>query len=243
MATAWQRLNVKTRFSNLREMFGFNQKIIFANKFIYFLLAAVAFFLLVVFINLFSDSNPSASLVYAWLLFPGILLIFYPATFGIQNDLDARMLEMIFGIPDYRYKVWLVRLLMMIAVVYGLILLLAVLSSVALVKIPILEMSLQLMFPIVFLGTLGFALSTVVKNGNGTAVVMVVIGMIFWIASGIVERSKWNLFLNPFSQPTDMNEALWRSIVTSNRVILLVGIVLTTLWGLFRLQKREALLN
>lgn len=243
MTQVRKQTSLNLHLANLWQMFRYNQKIIFANKFIYFLLAAVAFFLMIVVINVFSDHNLAASDVYNALLFPGILLIFYPSTFGIQNDLDARMLEMIFGIPDYRYKVWLVRLVMMMAVVYALILTLALLSSVALVSIPVFEMSLQLMCPIVFLGTLGFALSTVVKNGNGTAVVMVVIGMIFWIASGIVERSKWNLFLNPFMQPTEMNESLWMSIVSSNRMILLVGIVLTTLWGLFRLQKREALLN
>ncbi|MCK5146141.1 hypothetical protein KAR48_05260 [bacterium] len=235
--------SMQRRFRDLWQMSVYNQKIIFANKFIYFLLAAVLFFLMIVTINIFSDNNFSSEDVYNTLLFPGILLIFYPSTFGIQNDADARMLEMIFGIPDYRYKVWLVRLGMMTVIVYGLILLLSIVSSAALYPVPVFEMSLQLMFPIVFLGALGFALSTVVKNGNGTAVVMVVIGLIFWISAGIVERSKWNIFLNPFSQPSNLNEALWRSIVYNNRIILFVGIILTVLWGLYRLQKREALLQ
>ena len=40
------------------------------------------------------------------LMFPSMLLIFYPAVFGIQNDEDSRILEILFGIPDYKYKVW-----------------------------------------------------------------------------------------------------------------------------------------
>jgi len=46
------------------------------------------------------------------LLFIGLLLVFYPLTFGIQSDKDARTLEIIFGIPNYRYRVWLVRMFM-----------------------------------------------------------------------------------------------------------------------------------
>lgn len=44
---------------------------------------------------------------YSMLLVPSILLIFYPTCFGIQNDQDAKTLEIIFGIPNYRYKIWL----------------------------------------------------------------------------------------------------------------------------------------
>lgn len=34
--------------------------------------------------------------------------IFYPAIFGMQNDVDNRILEILFGIPDYKCKVWCV---------------------------------------------------------------------------------------------------------------------------------------
>jgi len=80
----------------------YNLKIVFANKFIYFLIAAVAFFLFVALVSVFSNSNITEDSIYDILFFPGILLIFYPTTFGIQNDKDARMLEIIFGIPNYR---------------------------------------------------------------------------------------------------------------------------------------------
>ena len=104
----------------------YNLIIIFANKFIYFMLAAVGIFLLITIINLFNpDSNPNSALVYYWLLVPGLLLIFYPTVFGIQNDADSRMLEILFGIPNYRYKVWLVRLAVIYIIVYFLLLLLA----------------------------------------------------------------------------------------------------------------------
>ena len=56
----------------------YNLKIVFGNKFIYFLIAATAFFLMVIGFMLFSDSNPSDYDIYGTLIFPGILIIFYP---------------------------------------------------------------------------------------------------------------------------------------------------------------------
>ena len=129
------------------QIFQYNLKIIFANKFIYFLLGAVVFFLIITIMDLL---NPESTLneqnVYTLLLFPGLLIIFYPITFGIQNDVDSRTIEVLFGIPDYRYKIWLVRLLIIFIVVYIFMVFLGILSTLALMPIPVLEFSLQLMY-------------------------------------------------------------------------------------------------
>jgi len=223
----------------LVKMIRYNLKIVFANKFLYFLLAAFAFFVLVTVIDLFSGSGQSIEDVFYLLLFPGILLIFYPTAFGIQNDEDARMLEIIFGIPNYRYKVWLVRLALIYIIVFLLLLALGWLSSFALVRIQIVEMAFQLMFPIFFIGSLSFMFSTLIKNGNGTAVVMVVIGVAFLILADPLEDSAWNIFHNPFDLPRGMNQVIWAEVSMKNRLYLLVGIILANLYGLFNLQARE----
>ncbi len=229
----------KNIFLVIYRQFRYSLRIIFANKFVYFLLAAIIFFLLVAVIHIFETSNSDVEDVYYILLFPGLLLIFYPSTFGIQNDEDSGMLENIFAIPNYRYKIWLPRLLMIYVLVYILLLFLTGLSSLVFIMVPIFEMVFQLMFPIFFLGSLAFALSTIIRNGNGTAVVMVIIGLIFWISSGILEDSVWNIFLNPFDLPREISEAIWETVVINNRLYLLAGTILSILWGLFNLQKRE----
>lgn len=221
------------------QLIRYNLKIIFANRFFYFLLAALAFFVIVTLINVFSESTPTEATVYFLLLLPGLLVIFYPTVFGIQNDVDARMIEIIFGIPNYRYKVWLVRLLLVGVVVIAVLVVLSLVSSIALVRVHVPEMVYQLMFPIFFLGALAFMVSTLVRNGNGTAVVMVVVGLGFWIAGGMLRTSRWNLFLNPFQTPSNINEAIWASVVMNNRIYLLVGMVVSLLFGLLNLQKRE----
>jgi ABC-type transport system involved in multi-copper enzyme maturation permease subunit len=222
------------------ELFQLNLKIIFANKFFLFLLAAFLFFIFVTLIILFgSDANPTDESVYYLLLFPGILLIAYPTIFGIQNDVDSRTLEVLFGIPNYRYKVWLVRFVFIYIIVFMLMFVLGALSYVAITYFSIFRMTYQLMFPIFFLGSVAFMFSTIIRNGYGTAVVMVVIGLFFWIMSGDLQESKWNLFLNPFHVPANVSEIVWADIMMKNRIYLVVGTVLSLLWGLLNLQKRE----
>jgi hypothetical protein len=234
-----KKIKLKNSLDIVVKLFRYNMKIIFANKFIYFLLASVGFFVFLVTISLFNNDNPTESLVYYFLLFPGILLVFYPTTFGIQNDADSRMLEILFGIPNYRYKVWLVRLAMIYVIVFVILIGLTLLGSISIIVVPTFEMVYQLMFPIFFLGSLAFMVSTVVKNGNGAAVVMVTIGMFFWIMADPLENSKWNLFLNPFDMPDEMSEIVWADVIINNRIYLLVGTAFVMLMGLFNLQKRE----
>ncbi len=227
-------------FRVLPMLIRYNLKIIFANKFRYFLIAAVIFFLLVAIPSLFdTEADMTAGDVFGFLLFPGLLLVFYPAAFGIQNDSDSRMIETLFGIPDYRYKVWLVRLFLIYALVFVMLLVLAFLSALAIVEIPVFRMVFHLMFPIFFLGSLAFMFSTVVRSGNATAVIMVVIGLGFWIGVAFLERSRWNIFLNPFNTPQGMSEVVWAEIVLNNRLQLIVKTVLSILLALFNLQKRE----
>jgi hypothetical protein len=97
----------------------------------------------------------------------------------------------------------------------------------------------QVMFPVIFLGVMAFMLSTVVRNGNGTAVLMIIFGLFFLILSDALERSQWNVFLNPYELPRDVNETTWAIITLKNRIILVTGSLVFLLVALFNLQKRE----
>jgi hypothetical protein len=95
------------------------------------------------------------------------------------------------------------------------------------------------MFPIFFLGAFGFMFSTIIRNGNGTAAVMVIVGLIVWISSGIFGQSEWNVFLNPFLLPDSLSPEVWLEMKFYNRLYLMIGTLLAILTGLFKLQVRE----
>ena len=233
------RNNIKLLSIIISKQVTYNLKIIFGNRFVYFFAASILFYLLVTIINVFSINAITVENVYYQLIFPCLLFIFFPTAFGVQNDADARILEIIFGIPNYRYKVYLIRLLIIIAFLWVYIIFLSILSSFLLVYVPVLEMSVRVLVPIIFFGMVGFSFSTIIRNGSATVVIMIILGLIFWILSEILEFSRWNLFLNPFSYPDSMSESVWASVIRHNRNIYLTASLLLMLWGFLNLQKRE----
>jgi hypothetical protein len=182
---------------------------------------------------------PTPAVIYGFLVFPGLLLIFYPMAYGIQNDDDSKMLETIFGIPNYRYKVSLVRFILTIAIAAMILLVLGNIANLTLYRFSILPMIGQVLFPIIFLSSLAFMLSTLIKNGNGTAVVIVIVAFIFFIFAEPLEYSVYNVFFNPFSEPHEMSEFIWLTIIYKNRLYLVILSVLCLLYGMFNLQFRE----
>jgi len=231
--------NLYNYLNLVQKMIVYNLRIIFANRFIWFLAGSVIFYLGLSVIYVFDKDVSDMRDLYGVFLFSGALLVFYPTVFGIQNDQDARTIEILFGIPNYRYKVWLVRIALIYVVAFMIMLVFTFLSSILIVKFPFVNMTAQVMVPVMFLGIMAFMLSTVVRNGNGTAVVMIIFGLFFMILSDSLERSQWNVFLNPYQLPYNTNEATWAIIAFKNRLILVTGSVIFLLVALYNLQKRE----
>ena len=228
---------------NILDITRYNMKIIFGGKFLYFILGAFIFFLLFGAILAFEENELMIEDIYGLLIFPAILIIFYPTVFGIQNDADQRTLEIIFSIPDYRYKIWLLRFFIVLFLAFLLLIPFALISHYALISIPILKMVFQLMVLVCFASALGFALSAIIKNGNAAAVIMVLLGLTFLILSDELKFNKWNIFLNPFQSPSDINDIVWQEVIFQNRIIMgIVSIVLLFL-GLLNLQNREKFLR
>ena len=101
------------------------------------------------------------------------------------------------------------------------------------------EMVFHLMFPVLFFGCLGFALATIVRNGNGAAAVLVFIGMFLWLMTEPLEGSRWNLFYNPFDTPEAYQAMVQSQTTFYNRAYLLASAGACLLFGLLRLQQRE----
>jgi len=227
----------------IHKMARYNLKIIFAGRFIWFVLAALLFFILLSINLVFNFPAYDSSSVYGILIVPGILLAFYPTVFGIQSDADTRILEILFGIPNYRYKVWMVRLVMIFLLTWFFLYLFCWVGYFGLTPFPVFEMSWQLMFPVLFLGSLAFLVSTIVKNGNGTAVVMIIIGVLLLMFVEALNRTQWNVFHNPYSIPDRMNEMIWTQISQKNRLFLSIMSLICLLGGLTNLQRREKFLK
>lgn len=232
-------MNLYKKIKLIYDIVIYNLRIIFANKFIYFLIAAVAFFLLVTGIMLFNNAAVANHDIFSILIFPGVLIAFYPVIFNIQNDKDSRMLEIIFGVPNYRYKVYLVRFLISMILLAVILIFMAWFSYFAVLRISVFKMVYELMFSLFFLSSLAFLFTTLLRNANGAAVIMIIIGLFFMILSENLQYNKWNIFLNPFDIPSDMSMAVWKNVLFQNRLILIIGSFVSLLWALINLQRRE----
>ena len=220
----------------------YNLQIIFAGKFFWFLLAAFSFFAFFMFQQALNRVDINEGTIYNLLLFPCLLLIFYPIVFGIQNDEDSRILEIIFGIPNYRYKVWGVRLLMIYVANFFILVVFAYIARLLLFPINIFEMAFQLIFPMLFLGNLAFMTSTITRSGNGTAVIMIVLSLVFFVfvnANYSMRHSYWNVFLNPLAPPSDIHPFIWQNTILKNRLFMVIASIVWLMIGFLNLQKRE----
>lgn len=213
---------------------------VFAGKFVYFVIPAVVLFLLLAVISAFDDPTPpTANTIYYFLMVPGMLLMLYPSAYAIQADADAHMLETVFGIPDYRYKVWMVRNLIQYVVIALFLLGLAIFCRIGLADFNIGWMVFHVMFPIFFLSSLSFMIATITRSGNGTAAIMVVVMFVMFTLVEWLSGSRWNIYHSPFEIVDPYEMAIWQETTLYNRVYLLVGGLMANMVALLRLQKRE----
>ena len=101
------------------------------------------------------------------------------------------------------------------------------------------RLTLQAMVPALFIGTLSFMLSTMIKNGNGTSVVIIIIGLLFSMIQGAIGDSQWNIFLNPYDVPIDKNPQIFFNTVFHCRMNMLIASVLFIIFGLNNTRNRE----
>lgn len=227
----------------VKNLIRYNLKIVYMNRFIWFFIASFVFYVFIVFMRVRNQSFIDEAFIYNALLFPGILFLFFPSVFGIQIDKDTKILEILFGIPDYRYKVWFIRLLIIFILSFIFIFFLALISSLGLTKINVLEMAFQAILPLYFFGSFSFMMSTLVKSGFGTTVIIIILGVFLFVMSGSIGNSMWNIFLNPFQVPERLNEIVWHNIIVKNRIFLAISSIIFLLYGLFNLQERESFMK
>lgn len=225
-------------FTNIIKLIRYNIKVIFANRFKYFIGSAILVFILSFIGWIYSNNIIYDSNVYNMLVFPAILLVFYPSCYGIQNDKDLKTIELIFGIPNYRFKIWGFRLIISLFISFVITLILSTILNITFVDIPVFEISFQVMIPTMFISVSGFMLSSILKNGNTVAVVLIIIGIVFYIYGENMQESKWNIFINPYLESSQMPVIFARKLV-DNRIIMIVSSIFMLIIGFFNTKNRE----
>ncbi|MFI3285445.1 MAG: hypothetical protein R3Y08_02215 [Rikenellaceae bacterium] len=220
----------------------YNFKVVFGGRYIVFMIISLLLFCYLLFNSAYSGEALSEITVNNNLIFPSLLLIFYPATYGIQKDEESKILEIFFCIPNYMYKVWLLRLLFVFIACFFNVLLFSYLAHLLLCPVNILPMTYHVMFVVIFFGSLAFFLSTFIKSGNGVAIILLGLLALLTVLSSLYENTMWDVMLNPFKEPTDIHPDIWQSTIINNRLLLIGSSVALLLISLNNLRRRESLL-
>lgn len=220
----------------------YNFKILFGGKYVVFVVIALMLFAGLLFNAAYNGSALSEEVVFTCLIIPSMLLLFYPATYGIQKDEETKILEIFFCIPNYMYKVWLLRLISVFVACYLDVLLFSYLAHLLLCPVDIFLMTYSVMFVVLLFGSLAFFLSTVIKSGNGVAVVLIgIFGLLIGIGA-TYDTTMWNILLNPFREIDEIHPEIWESTIENSRLLLSISSVGLILLSLNNLRKREKLL-
>lgn len=220
----------------------YNFKILFGGKYIVFVIIALLLFAGLLFNTAYDGNVISEEAVFTCLIIPSMLLLFYPATYGIQKDEETKILEIFFCIPNYMYKVWLLRLLFVFVACYLDVLLFSYLAHLLLCPVEIFLMTYSVMFVVLFFGAFAFFLSTVIKSGNGVAVVLIGIFSLLVGIGSAYDTTMWNILLNPFREIDEIHPEIWESTIKNNRLLLSISSIGLILLSLNNLRRREKLL-
>ena len=129
--------------------------------------------------------------------------------------------------------------------VYLILVVYAFLARILLFPVEPFSMAGQLMLPVTLFGNLAFLYSTLIRNGNAAAVLSVLTLIVAMILGGLplVENKMWDVTINPYEEPENINAAIWSLTLLKNRIIMAVGAIVFLMSGLLGLQNRGKFLG
>jgi ABC-type transport system involved in multi-copper enzyme maturation permease subunit len=228
------------------EIFRLQTQVIFSHKFVWFMLGVLAYFIAAYVINYNQTMIDRMSLedVLPLLLeFPLAALAVFLSMQVITSEKDNRTLEVMFTTAGSRYKVWLLRLGTLNAILLMLAFVFAMIAFLAFTDIPIMGMALHGFVPAFFAGsmTLYFA----VRFRSGLAAGMVAAGLLTLILmfTELLNETRYFLFFNPYHVPRQLDPETWNLWMWQNRIGILCAGGLMLFAALRGMEVRERLLR
>ena len=96
------------------------------------------------------------------------------------------------------------------------------------------------MFPVLFFGNLTFMFLRLPGVETERLYLWIIIGIVLMFFSNMnsIERSFWNILLNPFRVPDNFHPMIWKGFLSKSYISFLLQSDLMMI-GLLNLQKRE----
>lgn len=158
----------------------------------------------------------------------------------VLMEQDDHTLEVLFSLPGSRGRIWVFKVALVYLAVFGVLLLLAVLSYFFMADISILQVTLHSMVPALLIANLAFLLSLLTRSWIAGSLVTFLVALVI----ALIFRPFNHLwpYLNPMNVPQSVGAREWFQIVVINRVVNLGLATLLLVIALQRLRVPERLL-
>lgn len=239
-------LALRAKLAIAWEIFRLQARIIFSHRFLWFMAGLLIYWIVVYAINYNQEmlDRMSVEEVLPWLLqVPLSALAIYLNMQLITSEKDNRTLEVMFTTAGSRYKVWLLRLGALNAILLILAVVLSTLAFFTITEVPILPLAVHGFVPAFFVGamTLYFA----VKFRSGLAAGMVSAGVILvaMMLSGALEAPRYFIYFNPYDMPRQLDPETWNLWMWQNRIGVICCGAFLLFAALRGMESRERLLR
>ncbi|MFC1724393.1 hypothetical protein ACFL4T_02110 [candidate division KSB1 bacterium] len=219
-----------------------NIKLLFTNKFFYFILGIILYFGFVCTINYFSDpgdSMPGYAIYIALIFIPMSVLTVFLSAYMLPGEMENNTLESLFSISGSIYKVWIIKISVMYIAISIMILILEILSYFMIADFPFFYTFFMSLFPLYFIGGLTFYFAVKFKSYAAAGILTGIIMILISFVTEPLQFSKFFLYINPIAKPRDINNYVWTRTLVENRVGMLVFGSLLYYLGLNKLKFRE----
>jgi hypothetical protein len=209
----WQ-LPVKAQAGIVWTVIRLQSQVIFSHKFVWFIMAILSYIGLIYAINYQQpvyDRMEPEDVYIGVITMPLLILAVYLNMQAIVTEKEQRTLEVMFTTAGSRYKVWLLRLGTLNALLCILTFFLSILVFYTFMDYSILGMTWNTFVTLFFVGNLTLYFAVRMRSGLGAGMVTGLVLFLHLISAGIFDyaETRYFIFFNPYDIPDQMDPRLW----------------------------------
>ena len=218
----WQ-LPVKAQAGIVWTVIRLQSQVIFSHKFVWFIMAILSYIGLIYAINYQQpvyDRMEPEDVYIGVITMPLLILAVYLNMQAIVTEKEQRTLEVMFTTAGSRYKVWLLRLGTLNALLCILTFFLSILVFYTFMDYSILGMTWNTFVTLFFVGNLTLYFAVRMRSGLGAGMVTGLVLFLHLISAGIFDyaETRYFIFFNPYDIPDQMDPRLWDIWMIQNRL-------------------------
>ncbi|KAA3619848.1 MAG: hypothetical protein DWQ05_03750 [Calditrichaeota bacterium] len=239
-------LNFLQRLKVSLEVFRLNTRIVFSNRFAWFLFGLIAYIIFLYVVNyqneIYDRMRPDF-IFYMLVQLPLSAIAVFLCMNLISSEKDNRTLEITFTTAGSRYKIWLIRFGSLCVLFLLLAIVLSSIGFFFFVELPIWSLAFHAYVPVFFIAGMVFYFAVKFRSGLAAGMVSGIVLFFMFTFHEPLEDTRYTLFFNPFDVPHNIDASVWYDWTWQNRIGLLVLGGLFIFAALRGMNNRERLLR